>query len=66
MVELGLDNYYGGVYLEQINGKWYLTIEDWDDEKLIEVSNGFAKAVKEEFATKKEVILRSDLLDQEG
>lgn len=65
MLKLGLCNYYGGVCLEEIGGKWYLSLGNWDEDRYIEVSEKFAKAVKEEFSEEKEVITYTDLFGEE-
>lgn len=64
MLELGLNNYYGVVCLEEIGGKYYLSLGNWDEDCYVEVTEKFAKAVKEEFSDKKEIITYTDLFGE--
>ena len=51
-VRTGLSNYYGDVNLEAIEGKYYLTLEDYTGEYGVEVSEEFALAMQKEFENK--------------
>lgn len=65
MLDLGLCNYYGEVCLEEINGKWYLSLDDWSDKRYVEISEKLAKAIKEEFANEKVAITEGVLFSEE-
>ena len=65
-LELGLYNYYGEVCLEQLNGKWYLSLSDYDVDKYVEISEEFAKAIEKEFNVEKQVIDFIDIMEEHG
>ena len=48
---LGLSNYYGEVEAFEINGKYYLGLENWSGISHREISEEFFNAIKKEFET---------------
>lgn len=44
-----LGNYYGSVGFSSKGGKFYMTLEDWDGDRGLEISEAFFMAAQKEF-----------------
>jgi hypothetical protein len=51
---LGLSNYYGSVEAYEKDGKYFMSLENWDGDDIIEVSEEFYKAIEKEFGGEEE------------
>ena len=57
-VQTGLANYYGYVELQKIEDKYFLTLENYDGDYGVEVSEEFALAMQKEFENKERKVVR--------
>lgn len=48
-IETGLGNYYGSVEFVERDGKYFMTLENYDGEHYVEISKAFYEAAVDQF-----------------
>jgi hypothetical protein len=48
-INLGVGNYYGDVEAVELDGKYYLILDNWDQHDMKEISKEFYDAIIKEF-----------------